>query len=72
MNKTSKNVIFMVKELVDCFLKCSKRVLNVDLRLTALVHAFKHQSPDKPHPSTPTGYRYIDQGHLETKNINLF
>lgn len=48
-------------------LKRRPRIESVD----SFVHIFKKKHPDKPCPSTPTVYRYIDQGKLNISNIDL-
>ncbi|KRM08993.1 IS30 family transposase [Paucilactobacillus suebicus] len=39
--------------------------------IDSFINAFKQMYPDKPCPSTPTVYRYIDQGRLDIQNIDL-
>lgn len=48
-------------------LKKRPRIESVD----SFVHVFGKKHPDKPCPSTPTVYRYIDQGKLNIHNIDL-
>ena len=54
------------KMLVNA-LKQRPRIHSVD----SFVHTFKRDHPDKPAPSTPTVYRYIDQGLLPITNADL-
>ncbi|WP_353948641.1 IS30 family transposase [Sporolactobacillus sp. Y61] len=48
-------------------LKRRPRIESVD----SYIHVFKQAHPNKPCPSTPTVYRYIDQDRLDVKNIDL-
>lgn len=48
-------------------LKKHFRVDSVD----SFVHRFQREHPDKPCPSTPTVYRYIDMGRLPLRNADL-
>lgn len=47
-----------------------KRQFNA-ASIDEFIGQFKLQFPDKPCPSTPTVYRYIDQGRLAIKNLDL-
>ena len=54
-------------QLINKQLKRQFNAASVD----EFVGQFKLRFPNKPCPSTPTVYRYIDQGRLEIKNLDL-
>lgn len=63
-----------LEEACWLFFKMLKTVLKRRPRIDSVdgfVHTFKQAHPDKPCPSTPTVYRYIGQGRLDIKNIDL-
>jgi len=50
--------------------KALKKHVRVD-SVDSFVHRFRRDHPDKPCPSTPTVYRYIDMGVLDLDNTDL-
>lgn len=62
-----EKVCWLFFKMLKTALKRRPRIDSVD----GFVHAFKQTHPDQPCPSTPTVYRYIDQGRLDIKNIDL-
>lgn len=50
--------------------KALKQHVRTD-SVDSFIHRFKRDHPDKPCPSTPTVYRYIDQGLLNLNNADL-
>lgn len=63
-----------LKERCRLFFKLFTRALKRRPRIESVdsyIHVFRRAHPDKRCPSTPTVYRYIDQGRLDVRNIDL-
>lgn len=50
--------------------KALKKHVRLD-SIDSFIHRFRRSHPDKPCPSTPTVYRYIDMGMLDLNNSDL-
>lgn len=61
------NECSLFKDLLVKALKAKPRLHSVD----TFVHWFKEKYPDLRCPSTPTTYRYIDDGRLKLRNHDL-